>query len=106
GANIPFKNERMGMGINVVSDRLGPSDHTYIDLAYSYQIQFSGDTKLSFGINAGTSLLDIDYSKGTFIDPSDPSILGENYNNMYPAVGAGLFLYHREDWYLGASVPN
>src|SRR5690606_20166258 len=52
GANIPFKNGKMGMGINVVSDVLGPSNQTYIDLAYSYQIQLSGDTKLSFGLNA------------------------------------------------------
>lgn len=106
GANIPFSNEKMGMGINVVNDQLGPSNQTYIDLAYSYQIQFSGDTKLSFGLNAGGSMLDIDYSKGNFVNPSDPSILGENYNSFYPTVGAGLFLYHKEEWYLGASVPN
>lgn len=106
GANIPFGNEKMGMGVNVVNDRLGPSNQTYIDLAYSYQIQLSGDTRLSFGLNAGGSMLDIDYSKGHFVDPSDPSILGENYNNFYPTVGAGLFLHHGEEWYLGASVPN
>src|SRR5690606_10488275 len=106
GANIPFKNGKMGMGVNVVNDELGPSNQTFIDLAYSYQVQLSGDTKLSFGLNAGGAQLDIDYSKGSFVNPSDPSILGENYNNFYPTVGAGLFLYHREDWYLGASVPN
>ena len=106
GANIPFKNGKMGMGVNLVSDELGPSNQTYIDLAYSYQIQLSEDTKLSFGLNAGGAQLDIDYTKGSFVNPSDPSILGENYNNFYPTVGAGLFLYHQEDWYLGASVPN
>jgi len=106
GANIPFSNGKMGMGVNVVNDELGPSNQTFIELAYSYQIQFSGDTKLSFGLNAGGSMLDIDYSKGNFANPSDPSILGENYNSFYPTVGAGLFLYHKEEWYLGASVPN
>ena len=106
GANIPFKNEKMGLGVNVVSDELGPSRQTYIDVAYSYQIQLSGDTKLSFGLNAGGSSLSIDYSKGNFVDPSDPSILGDNYNNFYPTIGAGLFMYHEEDWYLGVSAPN
>ncbi|RIV42963.1 type IX secretion system membrane protein PorP/SprF [Flagellimonas pelagia] len=106
GANIPFKNEKMGLGINIVSDQLGPSTQTYFDVAYSYQIQLSNDTKLSFGLNAGGSSLNIDYSKGSFEDPSDPSLLGDKYSNFYPTVGAGLFLYHEEDWYLGVSVPN
>ncbi|WP_417935372.1 type IX secretion system membrane protein PorP/SprF [Flagellimonas taeanensis] len=106
GANIPFKNERTGLGINIVNDELGPSRQTYLDVAYSYQIQLSDDTKLSFGLNAGGSMLDIDYSRGTFENPSDPSILGENYNSFYPTIGAGLFMYHEEDWYLGVSVPN
>jgi len=106
GANIPFNNEKMGLGINIVNDVLGPSTQTYFDVAYSYQIQLSEETKLSFGINAGGSSLNIDYSKGTFEDPSDGSILGGNYSNFYPTVGAGLFMYHKEEWYLGASVPN
>jgi len=106
GANIPFNNEKMGLGINIVNDVLGPSTQTYFDVAYSYQIQLSEETKLSFGIDAGGSSLNIDYSKGTFEDPSDGSILGGNYSNFYPTVGAGLFMYHKEEWYLGASVPN
>ncbi|MEC7772633.1 MAG: type IX secretion system membrane protein PorP/SprF [Bacteroidota bacterium] len=106
GANIPFNNEKMGLGINIVSDQLGPSTQTYFDVAYSYEIQLSDDTKLSFGMNAGGSSLNIDYSKGTFFDPSDNSILGGNYSNFYPTVGAGLFMYHEEEWYLGVSAPN
>ena len=106
GANIPFSNEKMGLGLNIVSDQLGPSTQTYFDISYSYQIQLSNDTKLSFGLNAGGSALSIDYSKGTFEQGSDPSLLGSNYSNFYPTVGAGLFLYHEQDWYLGASIPN
>lgn len=106
GVNVPLSNKKMGLGLNVVNDELGPSNQTYIEAAYSYQINISDDTKLSFGINAGGSMLDIDYSKGSFQNGSDPSILGENYNSFYPTVGAGLFMYHEEDWYLGLSAPN
>ena len=106
GANIPFNNEKMGLGINIVNDVLGPSKQTYFDVAYSYEIQLSDDTKLSFGLNAGGSSLNLDYSEGTFEQGSDPSLLGGNYSSFYPTVGAGLFMYHEEDWYLGASVPN
>ena len=106
GANIPFNNEKMGLGINIVNDVLGPSKQTYFDVAYSYEIQLSDETKLSFGLNAGGSSLNVDYSEGTFFDPADNVILGDTYSSFYPTVGAGLFMYHEEDWYLGASVPN
>lgn len=105
GVNVPFANEKTGLGLNVVHDELGPSRQTFINLAYSYQINVSDITKLSFGLSAGGSLLSLDYSEGTFVDPSDPTIIGENLSNFYPTVGAGLFLYE-EDWYMGLSIPN
>ena len=106
GANIPFADDKTGLGLNIINDELGPSNQTYIDVSYSYQISLSDDTKLSFGLSAGGSLLSLDYSEGSFVDPSDPTITNENLSNFYPTVGAGLFLYGEEDWYLGLSVPN
>ena len=105
GANIPFGNEKMGLGFNVVNDQLGPSDQTFIDVSYSYQINISNITKLSFGMAAGGSLLNLDYSEGTVNNPLDPVLGNENVSNFYPTLGAGLFLYE-EDWYTGISVPN
>ncbi len=106
GTNIPFSNEKMGMGFNVVSDQLGPATQTYIDLAYSYQFNVSENTKLSFGIDVGGSFLNVDFAKGTFENPGEPILNGEKLNNFYPTIGAGLFLYGEETWYLGASIPN
>ncbi|TXN37036.1 type IX secretion system membrane protein PorP/SprF [Flagellimonas hymeniacidonis] len=105
GVNVPFANEKTGLGLNVVLDELGPSKQTFATLSYSYQINVSDITKLSFGLSAGGSFLNLDYSEGTFVDPSDPTIIGENLSDFYPTVGAGLFLYE-EDWYMGLSVPN
>ncbi len=105
GINYPFENKTMGLGFNVVSDELGPATNTFVDVAYSYQIQVSEDTKLSFGVDAGGSFLNVDFSKGTFENPGEPILDRENIDEFYPTVGAGLFLY-QEEWYLGASVPN
>lgn len=105
GTNLPF-GERHGIGFNAVNDQLGPSTQTYIDLAYSYQVKFSESTKLSFGMDVGGALLNVDFSKGTFENPGEPILNGETINNFYPTVGAGLFLYENDVWYLGASVPN
>lgn len=105
GTNIPLSNGKTGLGFNVVHDVLGPSQQTYFDISYSYQINVSEVTKLSFGLVAGGSLLSLDYSEGTFVNPSDPLIVGENLSNFYPTVGAGVFLYG-DDGYLGVSAPN
>ncbi len=105
GTNIPFTNEKMGMGFNVVSDQLGPTAQTNLDLAYSYQFNVSDDTKLSFGMNVGGSFLNVDFSKGTFENPGE-RFDQANIQNFYPTIGAGLFLYGRDTWYLGASIPN
>ncbi|PCJ91977.1 MAG: hypothetical protein COA50_16110 [Flavobacteriaceae bacterium] len=105
GANIPLSNEKHGLGINIVNDALGPTTQTFFDVAYSFQVRVSDDTKLSFGIDAGGAMLDVDFTKGNFQDPNEPLLTSATLNKFYPTVGAGLFLYS-EDWYLGASVPN
>ncbi|WP_350292796.1 type IX secretion system membrane protein PorP/SprF [uncultured Croceitalea sp.] len=105
GANIPLSNEKMGIGFNVVSDQLGPSSQTYIDVAYSYQVNLSSDSWLSFGLDAGGSFLNLNYSDGNFQNPSEPLIGGDNLNQFYPILGGGLFMYG-ENWYTGISTPN
>ncbi|TDS19231.1 type IX secretion system PorP/SprF family membrane protein [Maribacter caenipelagi] len=104
GANLPFQNDKVGLGINIVNDELGPATQTYADISYSYQIMVTDETKLSFGIDAGGSFLNVDFSKGTFENPGE-NLSDEMLTKFYPTVGAGAFLYS-EDWYLGASVPN
>ncbi|MGI9552183.1 MAG: PorP/SprF family type IX secretion system membrane protein [Aurantibacter sp.] len=106
GTNIPLANEKMGLGFNVVSDQLGPSTHTYVDLAYSYQFNVSESAKLSFGMDAGGSFLSVDFAKGTFKNPGEPILNGETISRFYPTVGAGMFLYEDDIWYLGVSIPN
>ncbi|CAM3529902.1 type IX secretion system membrane protein PorP/SprF [Zobellia roscoffensis] len=106
GTNIPFSNEMTGMGFNIISDQLGPSTQTYVELAYSYQFNVSDNTKLSFGMDAGGSFLNVDFSKGTFENPGEPILGRETISKFYPTIGAGLFLYEDDIWYLGASIPN
>ncbi|MGB5498822.1 MAG: type IX secretion system membrane protein PorP/SprF [Maribacter sp.] len=105
GMNIPFANEKTGLGFNVVSDQLGPSTQTYVDVAYSYQVSVSDNTKLSFGLDVGGSFLNVDFSKGTFEIENEPLLNTETVNKFYPTIGAGTFLYS-DDWYVGLSIPN
>lgn len=104
GTNLPLSNEKMGLGFNIVNDQLGPMTQTYADISYSYQVNLSEETKLSFGIDAGGSFLNVDFAKGTFENPGEP-LANETISNFYPTIGAGTFLYS-DNWYLGVSIPN
>lgn len=104
GVNVPLANEKNGLGFNVVKDELGPTSQTYFDVAYSFQVNLSDDVKLSFGLNAGLSVLDVDYNEGAFENP-EPLVGEDEINKLYPTVGAGAFLYS-DNWYLGLSAPN
>lgn len=105
GVGFPMKNEKNGLGFNIIHDELGPSGQTIFNAAYSYQLQVSDDVKLSFGVNGGGSLLNVDFTKGDFEFENEPLLNGKQINQFYPIIGAGTFLYS-ENWYVGFSVPN
>ncbi|WP_343694340.1 type IX secretion system membrane protein PorP/SprF [Flavobacterium sp.] len=96
--------KRVGLGLSVVSEEIGPSEEQYIDANFSYTIQ-SGEThKLSFGIKGGGRVINIDWTKGSYKDP-DVQFRENVTNKFLPVVGAGLY-WHGERDYIGLSVPN
>ena len=100
----PLRNERVGVGLNIVSDALGPAREQFIDANFSYTIPLNAkDLKLSFGVKGGVHILDVDYSKGRF--QNQERIFDEPLNLTSPMVGAGLYMHTRK-WYLGLAVPN
>ncbi len=105
GANIPFSNDKTGLGFNGLVDELGPVNQTLVNVAYSYQVKLSDNAKWSFGVNAGGSFLNVDFTKGNFEFDNEPVIGKNKINEFYPIIGAGTFIY-AENWYLGLSVPN
>lgn len=96
--------KKIGLGLSIVNDEIGPTDETYFDLNFSYTIKTSETHRLSFGVKGGGRLFNIDWTKG---QSQNPDILfQQNINNRFlPTVGAGLYL-HSEKSYIGLSIPN
>lgn len=96
----------MGLGLSVVNDRIGPAVETNFNIDYSYSINTSETSKLSFGLKAGLDILDVDFTKLNIYDPSDPYFQENNIDNkLQPQIGAGIY-YNTEKFYAGLSVPN
>ena len=94
----------LGLGINLVNDKIGPSHETYLDANIAYAIETGEEGNLSFGLKLGGRLLNIDWSQGRSA-ANDSAFEQDIVNKFLPTVGAGIY-YHEPDWYVGLSVPN
>jgi type IX secretion system PorP/SprF family membrane protein len=99
--------KNVGLGLSVISDKIGPVEENNIYGDFSYTLQLGGEHKLAFGLKAGLTLhqvslfSDINY---TLPDQNDPAF-SENTSNSYFNLGSGLF-YYTNKYYLALSVPN
>ena len=101
--NTPFNESRLGLGVSLINDKIGPTHENTLSVDVSYTIPTSETFKLSFGIKATANLFDLDASKLNPVDADDPSL--QNYDKFSPNIGAGIYL-HSHKAYIGFSVPN
>jgi type IX secretion system PorP/SprF family membrane protein len=101
--NTPINGSKLGLGVSLVNDKIGPTNENAISADLSYFIQTSDTWKLSFGMKATANLFDLDVTRLDPVDASDPSL--QNYSKFSPNIGAGLYL-HSDKAYIGFSVPN
>ncbi|GGF18406.1 PorP/SprF family type IX secretion system membrane protein [Flavobacterium limi] len=103
--HAPLRNEKIGLGLSVVNDKIGPSSELYLDGNFSYSLALGYEKRLAFGLKAGMRMLNIDWTKGRYYDPNDV-LLNQNIDNqMKLAVGAGVY-YYTDKWYVGVAVPS
>jgi type IX secretion system PorP/SprF family membrane protein len=99
--------KNVGLGLSVISDKIGPVEENNIYGDFSYTLKLGGEHKLALGIKAGLTLHNVDYL--TKISPSLPQqgdgAFGANVSNSYFNFGSGAF-YYTDKYYLGVSVPN
>ena len=102
--NTPFNNSRLGLGVSIINDKIGPTHDNTISTDLSYTIPTSENTKLSFGVKASVNLFDLNASRLNPDQPNDPKLYGYN-NTISPNIGAGIYL-HSDKAYVGLSIPN
>ncbi|PWK17359.1 PorP/SprF family type IX secretion system membrane protein [Xanthomarina spongicola] len=102
-ANTPLRNEKIGLGMSFINDKLGEERFSYLYGDFSYTINTGEKTKLAFGFKAGFTSYSLDRQA---LDPGaqDPNIYGVE-DRWSPNIGAGLY-WHSQMWYLGLSAPR
>jgi type IX secretion system PorP/SprF family membrane protein len=96
---------RLGSGINILRDEIGPLAETYANIDIAYSLPINEKINFSLGLKGGVYLFEFDFSKLSIFDPSDPRVENPAPNKLLPTVGVGGYFY-ATNWYLGLSTPN
>ncbi|MDP5077244.1 MAG: type IX secretion system membrane protein PorP/SprF [Nonlabens sp.] len=96
--------DRVGLGLSIISDQIGPVQEKNFYGDFSYRIPVSDKTTLALGLKAGVTFHDVNLATIATTVPGDDAF-ANRINESYINVGTGAFLYG-SNWYLGASVPN
>lgn len=96
--------KRMGLGLSVLADKIGPINEQFVFADYSYKIPVGYYDNLAFGIKAGVSLMNANYIGLETIAENDVNF-SEDLGDIKPNFGFGAF-YYSDIYYIGLSVPN
>ncbi|WP_283642906.1 PorP/SprF family type IX secretion system membrane protein [Croceibacter atlanticus] len=98
----PLNNDKVGLGLDIQNDKLGPAKQFYANGNFSYTLQLKQEMQLALGLKAGLKVFDLDFSEGQSSTPNDLAFQNNN-TRLTPTLGVGAFLY-KPKWYLGLSV--
>ena len=101
----PIEDGLMGLGLNVLNDQVGPVSETSVSGTYSYILPLNRYTSISFGVNAGAELFNIDFTELNVFDQQDPNFQNNIDNKISPQVGVGAMIYN-DLLYVSLSVPR
>jgi type IX secretion system PorP/SprF family membrane protein len=97
--------ERVGLGMSVISDEIGPVQETNAYVDFSYTLPVGNVTKLALGVKAGATFHNVGLTGLTLIDSND-LFFSQNVSDVTPNVGAGAYLYVPNKYYVSLSMPN
>ncbi|WP_188462296.1 PorP/SprF family type IX secretion system membrane protein [Bizionia arctica] len=100
--------KNVGVGLSLVSDKIGPVEETNAYVDVSYTLNLGGEHKLAFGVKTGATFQKIglysDIGNGYVPDAGDEAF-SENTSNTFLNIGAGVF-YYTDKYYVSLSIPN
>ena len=99
--------KQLALGLSVISDKIGPVEETNAYVDVSYTIPVGMETRLAFGVKGGFTFHDIAIAESqiTLVDLSDP-FFANAINETTPNIGAGVYFYKPNKYYISISVPN
>jgi len=103
--HTPMPNERVGVGLSLVNDEIGPTNSIRANLSYAYRIPM-GKGKLSIGLQGGVMHWRADFSKLNLeTGAGDEAFEEMTPSRLLPNFGAGIY-YYTPKFYVGFASPQ
>lgn len=105
--HTPLLKDKLGVGLSVMNDRIGPTNNTSIfgDFAYRIPLGQSKKARLVFGVKGGLNIMQIGLQELGVRDSDDPKFYQNVANKLLPNFGFGAY-YYTDNYYVGASIPR
>lgn len=104
----PLKDNKMGVGLSILNEKIGVLNRNLIYGTYAYRIKLDEKNTLAMGLMAGidNQLNRLGQVKaGVDGAPADPQFTQNTPNVFAPNAGAGVY-YNNSQFYAGVSVPR
>ncbi|MDF3076759.1 MAG: type secretion system rane protein PorP/SprF [Sphingobacteriaceae bacterium] len=100
-----FFDNRVGLGLSVINDKIGLQHQSSAFVNYSYRLPVGNDdSRLALGLAAGVSQYTLNANDAVIDDISDPNFAGKS-TYFAPDAKLGVF-YSSEKFFAGASITN
>ncbi len=101
----PVMTDKLGIGLSVVNDKLGPIKATNVYGDVAYRLRLDRKSTLAFGLKAGVNYFRGNFSGILLDDDSDNVFSGDEASKAKFNCGFGMY-YQREKFYAGISTPT
>jgi type IX secretion system PorP/SprF family membrane protein len=102
--DAPLNDEKIGLGLIIVNDKIGVTKETQFMSNYAYKIKIK-DGVLSFGLGAGIITTNTAWSDLTVQDPGDEIYLVDSRVFIVPDFNFGIY-YSYKNYFAGLSIPK
>lgn len=102
----PLMNNKMGLGISILNEKIGVLNHNLAYLNYAYRLKTGDKGTLAFGLMAGihhqiNKFNEVKTNNDGTVDPQ----FSNTASTIAPNFGTGLY-YHTKTFYTGLSIPR
>lgn len=103
--SLPLSKYRLGLGIHLMNDQLGPLRNLDAKLSLAYHINLAPQSTLSFGVRAGFFNQRIAFNTLRFVDPDDPLDIGKKRSQTQADYALGVY-YKNGKYFAGISLKH
>ena len=103
--HMPFFEDRMGVGLSILNDKIGPIKSLSLQSDVAYRMKISRKDKLVFGLKSSVTIMSGDLTSINPRDAGDTEFMSDVQSAWQPNFGLGLY-YQSKEWYAGISSPK